>query len=292
MKGPIRLAVLAAMLLPSLRVARAEESLVESEVETQFIFGFLRGADVGQAGEKEIEQQAMADPGKRGGAYSAIFDQFSLEFVPVTNFRFELSVPMAFHDIGAGAGLDRGRQAALDGLSGEFRYKLLDRESSPFGLTVGAEPHWNRVDDISSARVDDYGGELSVAADKELVKDRLFVAVNLGYDPEVSRLQQTGVWQRQAALELSAALTSQVERGFFVGAEARYLLQYDGLGLGSFAGDALFIGPTFFVRITNALVLSGAFDMQAGGRASTLPGALDLRDFTRQQALFRLEYNF
>ena len=41
-----------------------------------------------------------------------------------------------------------------------------------------------------------YGGELSLALDKELVKDRIFAAFNAVYDPEVSRAP--GAWVRES----------------------------------------------------------------------------------------------
>jgi hypothetical protein len=89
-----------------------------------------------------------------------------------------------------------------------------------------------------------------------------------------------------------ARVTTQVRPGIFVGAEARYLRQYDGLGLDPFAGQALFLGPTMFVRLSKTLAISGVWDIQVAGHAVDVPGSLDLTNFTRYQALFRLEYNF
>ena len=140
--------------------------------------------------------------------------------------------------------------------------------------------------------MENYGGDLSLAADTTIVKDRVFGAINVIYDPEVTRLQSTGVWQREATLGFLAAITTQVQQGVFFGAEARYLRKYDALDVTAFAGDALFIGPTLFVRFSKALAISGAWDFQTTGHAVGVPGSLDLVDFTRSQAVFRLEYNF
>jgi len=70
------------------------------------------------------------------------------------------------------------------------------------------------------------------------------------------------------------------------------LRKYDGLGLEPFAGEALFLGPTMFVRFSRAFAISGAWGVQVAGHAVDVPGSLDLTNFTRHQALFRLEYNF
>jgi len=47
-----------------------------------------------------------------------------------------------------------------------------------------------------------------------------------------------------------------------------------------------------FVRFSKALAISGAWGVQVAGHAIDVPGSLDLANFTRHQALFRLEYNF
>jgi hypothetical protein len=225
----------------------------EQESDTQFIFGFTAGADVGELGEKEIEHETIGLIGKRGGSYLGLTDEELAEFVPVKNFRFEIGLPFAYYDIAGVPGFDDVHRGAFDGLSFSARYKLLDREHSPFALTVGIEPHWLRVDENSGERVENYGGEISLAADMAIVKDRVFGAIKLIYDPEVTRLQGTGVWQREATLGFLAAITTQV-----LGAEARYLRKYDALDVTAFAGDALLIGPTMFVRFSKTLAISGA----------------------------------
>jgi hypothetical protein len=282
------------LLAPPLVVAHAEEvdKKGEKEIDTEFIFGFTAGADVGEVGEKELEHQTITRFGKRDGSYTALSDQLRAEFVPVANFRFEIGVPVAFHHIVGVTGLDDRRQAAFDGLFSEFRYRLLDREHAPFALTVGAEPHWGRVDETSGEPVDNYGGELSIAVDRELIKDRVFGALNFVYDPEVTRSRVTGLWQRDATVGVLGSVTTQVWAGTFVGAEARYLRKYDGLSLDPFAGEALFLGPTMFVRFSRAFAISGAWDVQVAGHAVDVPGSLDLRNFTRHQAMFRLEFSF
>ena len=124
------------------------------------------------------------------------------------------------------------------------------------------------------------------------MKDRVFGAINIIYDPEPTRLESAGAWQREVTLGFLAAITSQVQQGVSFGTEARYLRTYDGLDLTAIAGDPLFVGPTMFVRFSKTLSISGAWDFQATGHAIGMPGSLDLVNFTRSQALFLLEYNF
>jgi hypothetical protein len=262
------------------------------EVDTQFIFGFTMGADVGELGEREIESQTLGRFGKSGGSYAAIETQLRAEITPTENTRIEMGFPVAYHGISGVAGLDDRQQRAFEGVSFEARYRLLDREHAPFGLTIGAEPHWSRVEDISGEPVANYGSELSLSVDKELIENRLYGAINFLYDPEATLSQITGVWERQATLGVSAALTMQVQNGIFFGAEARYLREYEGIGLDSFAGQALFIGPTTYVTLAKNMAISAAWSVQVAGHAADIPGSLDLKNFERHRAQLRLMYNF
>jgi hypothetical protein len=112
----------------------------ERGVDTQFIFGFTAGADVGERGEEEIEHESIARLGKRAGSHAALVDRLRLEFTPIENFRFEIGVPVAFHNIAGVTGLRDRHQAAFDGVLAEFRFRLLDREHASFALTATSPP--------------------------------------------------------------------------------------------------------------------------------------------------------
>ena len=218
--------------------------------------------------ERELELQSIVQWGKRTGSYAALDEQLRYETSPIRNFRFEIGVPLAVHDIAGVAGLDDRRAAALNGLVAEFAYKLLDREHAPFALTLRAEPHWSRVDDTSGTPVDGFGSDFSLAIDRELSPGRVLGALNLVYAPEAMHARTDGTWQRDATLGLLASVTTQIAPGFFLGVEAQYLRRYDAVGLSSFAGEAVFLGPTMFVRVAENLALSGAWAIQTTGHAA------------------------
>ena len=282
--------VLSGLLVQPLLLDRAKSAAGES-IDTQFIFGFTSGADVGELGDKEIEHQTIAQFGKRDGSYAAVTDELRFETSPIENFRFEFGPVLSFYDVTGVTGLDDRRQGSFDGLVAEFRYKLLDRRSAPFALTIGAEPRWSRFDEMSGAPADRYGSEFSLAADTELSKN-FFAALNLVYEPEATRLHRTGEWLRNATIGLFAAVATQIRPQMLFGMEARYFRSYDSFGLDSLAGEALFVGPTMYLQLSRTIAISGAFDIQAVGHAVNVPGLLDLTNFTRYQATFRLEYNF
>jgi hypothetical protein len=264
----------------------------EPRIDTEHLFGFMLGTDTGELGDKEIETEVVGRFGKRSGTYRAVAPALEYEWVPVDNLRMSATAQAAGHAIAGVAGLDDRRQWAFVGLSFDLRYRLIDRAQAGFGLTINAEPHWGRVDETSGARADSYGADLSILIDRELVPDRVLAAFNLLYQPEVSRLRLTGIWSREATAGLAAGLMVQVAPGVLIGAEGRYLRRYEGLGLSQFSGQALFVGPTLYARLTPRMWMIAAWSAQAAGRAVDVPGALDLVDFERHQAKIQFGFEF
>lgn len=262
------------------------------ELETTHLFGFTLGSDVNAVGEVEGESENTGHFAKRAGSYQAVSSELGLKFIPFENFSVEPEISAAYHGISGVPGLDNRQDASFDTLTVELRYRLLDREHAPFGLTIGADPHWGRVDDISGEPVNSYGADFLVSIDRELIADRLFGAFNAIYQPEASISRLTGAWDHQSNFGVSAALSAQVQPGMMIGAEARYLRSYDGLGLDAFTGQALFLGPTFYMKFNDKVWMSAAWSIQVAGHAASEPGALDLTNFERHQALLRFGYNF
>jgi hypothetical protein len=273
-------------------LAFAPAGLHADELETTHLFGFTLGTDVNDVGEKEAELENTGRFGKSDGSYAAVSSEFGLKFIPFKNFSIEPEVSAAYDGISGVPGLDNRQQLAFEALTFEMRYRLLDRTHAPFGLTLGLDPHWGFIDDISGAPVDQYGAQFLVAADKELVEKRIFGALNVIYEPDATRSRITGGWEHQSDVGISAGLTAQAASGIFIGAEARYLRSYDGLALDAFAGNALFAGPTFYWKISELYWMSAAWSIQVAGRAADGIGSLDLTNFERHQAVLRFGYNF
>ena len=70
---------------------RAASGLRRAEgIDTEHLFGFMIGSDVGNVGEREFQSQTTGRFARNGGNYRAVGQEFELEFVPVKNFRVEL----------------------------------------------------------------------------------------------------------------------------------------------------------------------------------------------------------
>lgn len=261
-------------------------------IETEHLFGFTIGSDVGDVGERELEGSATGRFAKRNGAYGGTESTLSAEFVPIANLRTEVTGAVVSYDIAGVSGLSDQRYVAFGGFSADIRYRLLDRASAPFGLAVGAEPHWGRADEVTGEPASRYGVDFVAAADWEIVPDRVVAAFNLLYQPETMRSKMTGTWSQESTAGIALAVMAQVRSGIFIGGEARYLRKYDGLGMDIFAGQGFFIGPTVYFKLSEKAWIAAAWSTQAAGQAASSAGALDLVNFERHQARVLFGVNF
>jgi hypothetical protein len=56
-------------------------------IDTEHLFGFIIGTDVGEVGDKEMEAEVVGNLGKQPGPYTALFPSLEYEFVPISNLR-------------------------------------------------------------------------------------------------------------------------------------------------------------------------------------------------------------
>jgi hypothetical protein len=261
-------------------------------IETEHLFGFTIGSDVGDVGEKELEGSVTGRFGKRAGTYDAGSGTMSMEYVPFANLRTELTASVNSYDISGVSGLSDQRYTAFGGFSADIRYRLLDRGSAPFGFAIGAEPHWGRADDITGAPVTQYGVDFVAAADWEIVSDRVVAAFNLLYQPETMRSRSAGTWSQESTTGAAFAVMARVHPGVFIGGEVRYLRQYEGAGFDDLAGQGFFAGPTVYFKLSQRAWMTLAWSAQIAGHATAVPGSPDLVNFERQQArlLFGIDF--
>ena len=261
-------------------------------IDTEHLFGFMIGSDVGSVGEREFQSQTTGRFSKSDGRYRAISQELELEFVPAKNFRIEMGSTFASHDINGVPGFEDRRQLAWQGVSVDLRYRFLDRDAAPVGLTFAVESDADRIDETTAALVRKYGTEMTLAFDRELVPNVAVAALNLIYQPEWTRLLGTGAAEQESTIGAALGAMAQMRPGFFVGGEARYLRKYEGIGLDEFAGQALFVGPTAYFRLSERSRLTLAWSVQAWGRSARSGPALDLVDFERHQARLVFGVNF
>ena len=262
------------------------------EIDTEHLYGFMIGTDVGNVGEREFQSSTTGRFGKGGDRYRAVGQEFELEFVPVKNLRVEIGGAFAAHDIRGIPDLDDRRQLAWQGASIDLRYRFLDRDSAPFGLTFAVESHLHRVDETSAAKVRNFETEFTMALERELIPKTLVTTLNLFYQPEWTRFVVTGTAEQESKVGAALGTMWRIRPNILVGGEARYLRKYEGIGLEEFSGQALFVGPTAYFQLSPRTRLTAAWSVQAWGRPAGTRAALDLANFERHQAKLVFGVNF
>lgn len=261
-------------------------------IDTEHLFGFMIGTDVGNVGEREFQSSTTGRFAKDGGRYRAAGQEFELEFVPVENLRVELGSGFAAHDIRAVPDLWDRRQLAWQGVSVDVRYRFLNRERAPFGLTFAVESQLNRIDDISGAAVRNFETEFRLALERDLIPNQAVVALNLIYKPEWTRVQATGAAEQESTVGAALGAMWRIQPDILIGGEARYLRKYEGIGLEELSGQAFFVGPTAYFQLSPRSRLTAAWSVQTWGRPAGSSAALDLVNFERHQARLVFGVNF
>ncbi|MEW6451461.1 MAG: hypothetical protein AB1490_12465 [Pseudomonadota bacterium] len=268
------------------------ETRKSNRVDSEHLFGFVEGADIGELKETEIESETIGRFGKGSGSYSNAATAVEIKHTLLENLRISAAAAFAYAAMSGVNGLGDSRRTAMQGVAVGMRYRVLDRAHAPVGLTLSVEPRWSFVDDVSNAPADRQSAVFLLLADRELVPGRVFGAVNLLYEPERTRLRGSGEIDHESTFGAGAALTAQIAPGVFLGGEARYLRRYEGLTLNAFAGQALYAGPTLYAALGGPWWLSAAWDVQVWGAAASRSDALDLTHFERHQVKFRLGFSF
>lgn len=261
-------------------------------IDTEHIYGFIIGSDVGDPGEREFQTTTTGRFSKQAGNYQVLDQQLEMEFVPFRNFRVEVGTTLAAYDIRSVPGLMDLTQAGWQGAALDLRYRLLDREAAPFGVTLALETHGNRFDDITGSRAQNYGTELTLAIERDLIPGLAVATLNLSYQPEWTRLANTPAQEQDSTLVAALGFMAQLRPGVLLGGEARYFRRYDGIGLTELAGEAFFVGPTAYFQLSERARLTASWSFQAWGRPAGSSAALDLVSFERQQARLVFGLNF
>lgn len=285
---PAKSLQMATLCLPMLLPAGAHAE----GIDTEHIYGFMIGVDVGELGEREFQTETEGRFSRDGGSYQAVGQQLELEFVPIRNFRIEVGTTLAAHNIDAVPNFADRDQIAWQGASLDLRYRFLDRDTSLFGLTLALESHGDRIDETTASPVRAYGTELTLALERNLIPDVAVATLNLTYQPEWTHFVGAPTEEQESVLGVAVGAMAQLRPGFLLGGEARYFRKYDGIGLEELAGQAFFVGPTVYFQLSERARLTASWSVQAWGRPAGSNAALDLVNFARYQGKLVFGVNF
>lgn len=259
--------ILTMIALPN--VGRADEPRPQA-VDTEHIFGFTEGADIGGKGELEIENNLVGLLG-RPRRFVAFDNETDLRYGVEEHFRASFGILTDYHNVSGAAGL------TFSGISSEFRRQVSNSADSPAGLTISFAPFWRRIDDTSGRPIESYSLPIGLLADTMLVPDKTLAGLNIIFSPTFTPTKQRS--PQDQPLEISPAIATAIADGVFLGAEVRHITQNQD---GFFTGHGLFVGPSIFVRLSPSLVVKAAWSAQIPDETT---GRLDLVNFERHQVL-------
>ncbi len=205
---------------------KVQDPTAFGEIETSQLFGFLLGSDVGSAGDKDIESETDFEGQRRGSTYQTLAQSLSSEYAFTNRFSLELALNGNSARIRNITGFDDTNRTDFSGLSLAFKSLLVPRgKGSPFGVAVLAGPAWSRMDDQSGTRIVGYSGEMRLIGDTELIPNRLYLALNGSYEPNISKDKGATQWARNARVDLASALVYRVTPRLSLGTNLEYLRQ-------------------------------------------------------------------
>jgi hypothetical protein len=257
-------------------------------VDTEHMFGFSEGTDIGQPFQPELEIETIGRTGKSAGGFAALTTTTSLKYPLSHEFRVAPGIAFASYNISGVPDFSDTSELVFSNAVLELRWHPLAWETNPFGLTIIATPFYGPIDPATGAGADNYGVGFIAAMDRQLVANKLFAAFNVLYLFARTRTWGTNTTADSSLLGVSAAASTRVLPWLFVGAEVRYLQGYDGLALAGLTDQALYAGATFYMTLSKHASLSGAFEPQPWGSRTGYPTGLDLVTFDRQQFKLRM----
>src|SRR4051795_13023288 len=93
-----------------------------TEIDTEHIFGFVEGGDIGERGDLELEKESALRFGKRAGSYAAVSTLVDLKYVPREHMLVSPGMLLSYHGISAVPDLAERQQVTFQGLWFEAKY--------------------------------------------------------------------------------------------------------------------------------------------------------------------------
>lgn len=263
-------------------------------------FGYVYTANLEEPGETEVSLWATDRLGKAAGHYDA--QNYRLEVERGISERFQVSAYLdlaSHHARGLGGEFEPvHRNFGFQGLSAEFKYRLLDPARDRFGLAFYAEPGWSRIKKVTGEQAREIELELKAIAQKNFANDQLVWAANLTLEPEWEREHEqvaAGVieheTEQELALEVASGLSCAVAPKMWLGAEGRYHSLYPdwthGLHPKSYA---VYAGPSLHYD-GGKWAVTATWQPQLFGSPKRPGSSLELDDHEKRELRVKLSYD-
>lgn len=255
-----------------------------SRIDSEHIFGFAEGTDIGAQGDIEIESITIASFGATAGFYADANNETSFRYNLTDELRLSIGALTDYFAIRDVPGLDGRAAAEYSGVIAEARWHILDWRTSPFGMSVSINPIWRRADPTSGKRSGNFAVPVTLLLDTELIPAKAFGVLNLIYEP--SFLCPGFIPEHDDSFAVVAGASYAILPDILIGAEIRHETLAQN---GNVNAHALFVGPQLFLRFSENFAAKIAWAAQIPGVGSH---SLDLANYPRDQVevLFALGF--
>lgn len=268
------------------------------DTPTTDLFGFTEGADIADPGEFGFAVELEGAFGARPSPYNELTGTVEATIGVTDWFEMTPFLSIASTRLREEFGEPTRSATGVAGLGAGFKFNLLDRNQTGFGLAFKAAPFFTWFDEGEAVRGRGYGGEFALMLDRAFIPGQLYGGLNVTF--ETARFRESGFdedgmrnpWEPGSELGFSAALSTRVAQDVFLGGEVAYLRAYESAGLDRFAGEALFFGPTLFMPVSENVELAAGFSSQVWGRPQGGGARLDVENFNRHRARLMLAVTF
>jgi hypothetical protein len=263
------------------------------EVNTWLIFGFIEGSDVGDKGEWTLSHDSVVRSAAQGPAFAALDGGVGVGYSPTNRAVISLTATPSFEGNAGATSAPNGANgvsAHALGASASFKYQLFRRDEAPMGLAIQISPYWQRTT-TGPLEQTTLGSEVRLLADRVLVPDRWFAALNVAYQPHHDAYSDGSSFRKTTA-EISGAVSRKVLNNLFVGAEIRHVSKYQGFAFEGWTGDAVYAGPTAFMLLGEQGYVGVAWSARIMEQATVNLGQLPDDTFDRHQLRLKAGISF
>ncbi len=262
---------------------RGKTDAEKTEIDSEHIFGFSEGSDIGEKGEREIEGVTIGSFGKIG-SYNNVDNETSFRYGVLDSLRLSIGTLSDYYNIHQVPTLADRSSVNFSGIITEIRWNIVDRSKNAFGMSLSINPEWRHLDPVSGANSQNVAVPFTLLVDKEVIPAKLLTALNLIYQPSFACVQAGCT--RADTFTVIAAATYAIAPNVFLGGEIRHENQAIN---GNLDTHALYLGPSLFYRFSKDFAVKGAWAAQipdVGART------LDLKTYTSHQFEFQFAYTF
>jgi hypothetical protein len=212
------------------------------------MFGYLYTTDTLPQGHWEYEQVNTLREGKAQGNYLAFDLRNEIEFGITNEFTGSVYINSSYiftdnvyNPDMVSMNLPNQNGFDVNGMSMEFKYRILSPYLDPFGFMVYMEPEISVRDPMTGLDTIERAVELRLIFQKNFLDDLLITSANIMAEPEWEL--DDGNFSKELWMEFTAGATYRFRPNWWLGLEMRNHREFTDMNFGNQEHSAFFLGP-------------------------------------------------